>query len=478
MVRGRSGVDPGLRRIRVPPPLIGRRVGAGGGASLQPNAGPAGEPELTARFWLAVVLTGVGAGLFGIALTAVLVGVEHLAYGYSTGTFTEAVERVDGVHRAVALAVAAVVGGIGFFLLARCTRGQRCDGDDAVWSGAPLAWPRSLGTGVLSEVVIGLGASLGREAAPKLLGGVTGELLARSMGASPAQRRLLLACGAGAGLAAVYNVPLAGALFTAEVLLASPNLTVVLPALVCSGVATVVGWAWLPTQTVYAGVPQYSTSLPLTVFAAVAGPVVGVVAVGFVRLIAMVSHHRARGRWVLVAPAGALAALAGLGVWFPALFGNGKGIAADAFLGGGGAVVLLALAVLKPLVSALCLGSGMSGGLLTPTLSTGAALGGGLGWLVATVVPGTPVGAYALVGAAAMLGAGMQAPLTALVLVVELTGSGLGLAVPLVIATVSATLVARRIDGYSIYSARLPARPEAVAGKVGDVTSGVGISGP
>jgi chloride channel protein, CIC family len=453
-----AAVEPGRRRIRVPPPLIGHRVASGRGASEQPNAGPDGEPLLTARFWVALVVTGVGAGLFGIAMTAVLVGVEHLAYGYTTGTFTDAVERVDGLHRAVALAVAAVVGGVGWFLLARTTPGQRSDADEAVWDDAPLAWPRSLGTGVLSEVVIGLGASLGREAAPKLLGGVAGELLARWTRLDLVQRRLLVACGAGAGLAAVYDVPVAGALFTAEVLLACPNLTVVLPALVCSGVATVVGWAWLPLQLVYLGVPAYSTTVPVTVFAVLAGPLMGLAAVGFVRLVAAVSHHRARGRWVLVAPAGALAVLAVLGVGFPQLLGNGKGIAADAFAGGGTVLVLLALAVLKPLVTAACLGSGMSGGLLTPTLSTGAALGGALGAIVAAVVPGTPVGACALIGAAAMLGAGMQAPLTALVMVIELTGSGLGLALPLVIATASATLVARRVDGYSIYSARLPAR--------------------
>ncbi len=141
------------------------------------------------------------------------------------------------------------------------------------------------------------------------------------------------------------------------------------------------------------------------------------------------------------------------------MFGNGKGIAFDAFLGQSGASLLLALLVLKPLVTAMCLGSGASGGLLTPTLSTGAALGGFLGLAWSLLWPGTPAGVFALIGAAAMLGAGMQVPLTALVLIVELTHTGFTLTVPLIIATGLATVVARQVDGYSIYTGRLAARP-------------------
>lgn len=119
------------------------------------------------------------------------------------------------------------------------------------------------------------------------------------------------------------------------------------------------------------------------------------------------------------------------------------------------------LAVLKPLVTAMCLGSGASGGLFTPTLCTGALLGAALGGAWSALWPGTPVGTFALVGAAAMIGAGMQALLAGLVLVLELTGTGFAIAVPLVVATLVATAVARWLDGYSIYSARLAAQPTA-----------------
>lgn len=444
-------------RIRVPAPLLGRRIATGRGATEQPNAGGDGEAALTPRFWAAVLLTGVVAGLFGAAMMALLTTVEHIGFGYDSGSFQSGVEQASGVRRAVALLVAGVIGGVGWYLLRRFTKGQRAEADEAAWSGAALSWPRSLGTSVLSEIVIGLGASLGREAAPKLMGAVSGSLLARWTGLDAGQRRLLVACGAGAGLAAVYDVPLAGALFTAEILVGVITLPVALPALVCSGVATVTAWVYLPAQATYLGVPDYPLTPSALVWAVLAGPVIGLVAVAFIRLVAFVSHHRASGRAVLVAPLVAFGVLAGIGQVYPQLFGNGKGIALDAFLGQGSLLLLLALFVLKPLVTVLCLGSGASGGLLTPTLSTGAALGGFLGLAWSLLWPGTPVGVYALIGAAAMLGAGMQAPLTALVLVLELTDTGFALMVPLVIATALATVVARRVDGYSIYSGRLAA---------------------
>ena len=134
-------------------------------------------------------------------------------------------------------------------------------------------------------------------------------------------------------------------------------------------------------------------------------------------------------------------------------------MAHDAFLGSAGLVLLLALFALKPLVTALCLGSGASGGLFTPTLSTGAVLGGAAGIAWSLALAGVAGRRVRLVGAAAMLGAAMQAPLAGLALILELTHGGFAIMIPMVAATVTATVVARQIDGYSIYSARLRAHP-------------------
>jgi H+/Cl- antiporter ClcA len=427
----------------------------------QPNATGDQDVPLTVRFWLMVVLTGIGTGLFGVLLMMLLFTVEDLAFGPGAGrgSFEAAVQAASWTHRIVPLVTAGVIGGVGWFLLRRWTPGKRSDVDDTIWTGdGTLSFRRCAGTSVLSEIVVGLGASLGREAAPKLMGGVCGSLLARWTGLSVAQRRLLVACGAGAGLAAVYNVPLGGALFTAEVLCGTIRLPVMLPALGCSWVATLVTWIYLPSLATYAHIPDYPFRASVMVWALLAGPLIGMVAVGFIRLVASVSHHQPTGRWSLLAPLVAFLVLGAVGLAYPQLYGNGKDMAHDAFLGSGGVLLFAALFVLKPLLTCLCLGSGASGGLFTPTMSTGAVLGGFLGAAWSLMWPGAPIGAYAMIGAAAMIGAGMQAPLAALALVLELTHSGFGLMVPMMAATLSATAVARYLDGYSIYSARLSAR--------------------
>ena len=447
--------------MRVPPPLIIRRLPSGRGATEQPNATGDGDAALTPVFWGMVVLTGVAAGLFGDLMMLLLFTVQHLAFGYHAGPLETAVARASDTRRLIVLLMAGVFGGVAWFGLRRYTQGERTDIDDVVWDGGmTLSFRRSLGTSVISEVVIGMGASIGRENAPKLLGGASASVLAGWARLSPAQRRLLMACGGGAGLAAVYNVPLGGALFTAEIMLGTITVPVVLPALACSAIATATGWLYLPGHATYLDIPAYRFTVPLLTWSLLAGPLIGLVASGYIRLIGWVTHHQAGGRAVLAAPAAAFGVLALIAFAYPQLLGNGKDMAHDAFLGAGSLTLLLALAALKPLVTALCVGSGAAGGLFTPTLSTGAVLGAAAGIAWSHAWPGSPPGAYALAGAAAMLGAAMQAPLTGLALIMELTHGGFAIMIPMIAATVTASVIARHIDGYSIYTARLRARPD------------------
>ena len=443
-------------RVRVPSPLIPWRLPSGRGATEQPNATGDGDAPLTLRFWALVVLTGVATGLFGDLMMLLLFNVEHVAYGYHTGTLEAAVHRVGDVRRLVPLLAAGLFGGVAWHLLRRFTPGERSDIDDVIWEREDrLSFRRSFLTSVISEIVVGLGASIGRENAPKLMGGASASVLADWGKLTPGQRRLLMACGGGAGLAAVYNVPLGGALFTAEIMLGTITLPVILPALVCSGIATVTAWIYLPSHPTYLNVPNYHLTAPIMVFALVAGPVIGLIATGYIRLIGWVTHFQITGWPAIAAQVAAMGLLGVIGFAYPQLFGNGRDIASDGFTGAGGFVFFLALFLLKPLVTSAMLGSGASGGLFTPTLATGAALGAAAGIAWSLAWPGSPSGAYALVGAAAMLGAAMQAPLSALALVLELINGGFSLLIPMITATAIATMIARVVDGYSIYSARL-----------------------
>ena len=443
-------------RLRVPPPLLKRRIASGRGAMEQPNVTQE-DAALTPVFWVSVVLTGVATGLFGDLLMWILATSERVAFGYHSGSYQAAVARTSSLHRVSTLLVAGVLGAIMWYFIRRYLRHEKAEIDDSLWNGdGELGIRRSLLTSIASEVVIGMGASIGREAAPKLMGGASGSVLSHWLKLSPAQKRLLVACGGGAGLAAVYNVPLGGAIFTAEVLLGSFALPTVLPALACSLIATMVAWVYLPSGATYPDIPSYRFSGSLMVWSLAAGIIIGLLAVFYVRLIGWCAHRRAKGASIFWVMPLAFLVLGVLGIWYPELFGNGKDMAHEAFLGVVGIGLFFALFALKPFVTALTLGSGASGGVFTPFLATGAVFGAFFGAAWIHLWPGTPVGAFALVGGAAMVGASMQAPLAGIVLVLELSHSGFRIMIPMMAATLIATFLVRHIDGYSIYSARLP----------------------
>jgi len=457
MFKNRSGES---QRQRFPQPLIKSRIASGRGAMEQPNV-TSDDAPLTPKFWIALCLTGVATGLFGIALMWVLRLFERLAFNYHSGSYSSAVSATSGLHRVIMLVISGLVGAVGWYFIRRYLKNEKSEIDEAVWTGdGELSLRRSFLTSFLSEIVIGLGASIGREAAPKLMGGVSGSVLSHWFNLTPSQKRLLVACGGGAGFAAVYNVPLGGAIFTAEVLIGSFSLPTVLPALACSLIATLTGWLYLSSGPTYGHIPNFKFSASIMVWSIFAGLIIGVLATGYVRLIGFVAHKRAKGSSIFWKMPMAFAAVGVVGIWYPELFGNGKEMANSAFLGLGSAGLLFMLFALKPFVTSVTLGSGAAGGLFTPFLSTGAALGAFLGIMWSHLWPGTPIGAYALVGAAAMIGAAMQAPLAGLVIVFELTQNGFHLMVPMVVATVIATTLVRQVDGYSIYSARLPRKEE------------------
>src|SRR5271165_4173805 len=190
-------------RRRRPQPLLKQRMPSGRGAMDQPNITSGGAGVLTPRFWVMVVLAGIAAGLLGALMMAILFNVQYAAFGYHAGSLEHGAEQASAARRVASLLIAGVFGGVAWFLLRRYTKGEPSELDEAVWNGdGRPSFLRCLGTSVISEIVIVMGASIGREAAPKLLGGASGSVLAGWGGLSAQQRRLLVACGGGAGLAA------------------------------------------------------------------------------------------------------------------------------------------------------------------------------------------------------------------------------------------------------------------------------------
>jgi chloride channel protein, CIC family len=409
----------------------------------------------SARFWLAIVLTGLGTGVSAAALTLILQAVQHHAWPGTDTTLVDAASQATPWRHFLVLLGAGLATGAGQIILVRLTSSNSIDITEAIWfsAGRLPAW-RTLGSAVLSVIVVGMGASLGREGAPKQAGAVVANILSDRASLSDEQRRLLVACGAGAGLAAAYGVPLGGALFALEVLRGMLALRLVLPALLASVIAAATAWLVLPNAPTYF-IPQFATSASNLASIFLIGPVAGLVSVGFVRMVAWADRNRPEGWWRLVAPVVALGLLGLISIAFPQLLGNGKDVAQLAFTDQLPFALLAALLILKPAATILCLGSGVPGGLFTPSLALGALLGAVLGHVCALLLPGLQPALVAVMGAGAVLAATTQGPISAVVLMMELTGQDRSFIAPLMLAVVIATLVSRAIEPRSIYDARL-----------------------
>ncbi|MHB8491628.1 MAG: chloride channel protein [Solirubrobacteraceae bacterium] len=417
-------------------------------------------------FWAIVAAIGVVAGLAGAAFMMLLHAVQHLVWSYRAGDFLNAVQHASAQHVVLVLAGAGALAALGALGLRRLRGLGGSEVSEAVWldEGHMRLGP-SLTRGTLSILVVAMGASIGREAAPQLAGGAFASRICERAGIPAWQRKLLVACGAGAGMAAVYNIPLGGALFAVEVLLGSLSLPLVLPALATSVIATAVAWVALPTGPTY-HVPAFGISPSQIVWAVIVGPLAGLAAALWIRLVSLAHRSRPTGwRGRIVAPLVALTALGGIAVAYPQLLGNGKDTVQLVFTAQLGVGLLAVLAVLKPIVTAACLGSGAPGGLFTPTLTYGVLLGALLGHAWIAIWPGAPVASYAVIGGAAVLAASMQGPLAAVVMTLELTHHTDTLMVPLLVAVVGATVLTRSMGLQSIYSARLrPGSQPAIQG--------------
>ena len=408
-----------------------------------------------ARFWLAVLLTGIATGIGAAVLTRLLEVVQHFMWKGAGTNLLDATEHASPWRHILVLLGAGLVTGAGQIVLKRLSSGNGIDTTAAIWfhAGRLPAW-RTLGSALLSVIIVGMGVSLGREGAPKQAGSVMANFFSDRARLSDEQRRLLVACGAGAGMGAAYGVPLGGALFSLEVMRGVLALRYVLPALFASVVATAVSWVALPDAPTYL-IPAYPSSISCVAWALLAGPIAGVASVGYVRLITWADRNKPEGWLRLAAPVLALGLLGAVSIWFPQLLGNGKDISQLAFTNQVAPALLLMLLALKPAATAMCVRSGAPGGLFTPSLTVGALLGGALGYAWSRFWPGVPPGLFAVLGAAAVLAATTQVPISTVVLMMELTGRDRSFIVPLLLAVATATLVARTIEPRSIYDARL-----------------------
>ena len=311
---------------------------------------------------------------------------------------------------------------------------------------------------VASAICIGFGGSAGREGPIVQIGASLGSTVGQFFEMSADRIRMLVACGAAGGIAATFNAPVAGVIFALEVILGEFAVRHFSTVVVSSVAASVVSQIFIGSETTFS-LPTYSMhsawEFALYIFLGVLAGAVGVV---FSRTLNMAEDffEGLKAPEYLKPAVGALG-VGVIGIWLPDIFGVGYESMEQVLRSESSALLWIGLLlVFKIIATSLTLGSGGSGGVFAPALFIGAMFGGLFGNLVVMVFPGmtAPSGAYAIVAMAAVFSAAARAPITAVLILFEMTGD-YRIIMPLMLATVIATVVAGYLDKESIYTLRL-----------------------
>jgi CIC family chloride channel protein len=300
-----------------------------------------------------------------------------------------------------------------------------------------------------------------------VLGATVGSALGRVLRFQPRHLKILVGCGAAAGIAGAFNAPFAGAFFALEEILGSFSIGAFSPVVIASVVGALTVRTFLGTHPAF-HMPEIGDAHPVAnaLLYPLLGVVCGLASALYSRLdsaMPAVMRRLPGPAWVRPLVGGAL--VGGIVVASRGLLaGNGHLAIPPAVFGGLAWYALIALALAKILATAITLGSGGSGGVFTPALFIGASLGGGSGVLVNTLLPGQVVhpAAWALVGMAGLVSGATRAPLTAIFMVFELTNDSAYVA-PLMIVSVVAFVTAKRFATYGLYDGWLAARGQHIS---------------
>lgn len=394
------------------------------------------------RLFLATATLGMGTGLVGIACHYLLEGVQRIAFGSSLTPLLKQFEEAGRVRRFLVLCVTGcLAAGFWYVLQKRSKILSIKDQMVSVGEKEPAFIAQMLHA-VMQVVIVGAGASVGKEGAPRELGALLGGRLSNYFFLTVEERRTLIACGAGAGLAAVYQVPFASSLFVFETLGLAYSwqnlLLVVSTSYLAAGLAhPIVGHGSLYQMASVSW--TVSSFLQAILLALLVTPL----ALVFTSLSKRASRKRRKDQAVLWFLPLAFLVLGSLVAFFPIFMGNGQ-VLAQALLSSQPIPYLPLALVVKGLLVYLLLRNGAYGGTLTPSF----ALGIGAGYLVTllflTLGLDLNPAMVMLLGATVFLGTTLKAPLTAVALVLGFTGQSLSLPLPLAVAVGLSTVIRKK----------------------------------
>ena len=311
-----------------------------------------------------------------------------------------------------------------------------------------------------SAICIATGGSVGQEGPIVQIGSGLGSTLAQWLRLPPERIRTCVACGAAAGIAATFNAPVAGCLFALEIILGDFAVGQFAPVVVSAVTSTVISRTLLGSAPLFV-IPKYSLVSPweLVPYTAL-GILAGVLAVAFVIVLFSSEELWERTQlpvWLQPVLGGLLVGAIGIAV--PEVFSRGYDSVTHALDGRLLATAMVLYVVSKLVATSLTLGAGGSGGIFAPSLFMGAMLGGAVGVAAQQLAwfPVAPPGAYALVGMGAVVAATTHGPITAIIILFELTND-YKIILPLMISCILSTLIATRIKKESIYTIKLARR--------------------
>ncbi len=468
-IGARTEVPEPRRATRYPwRPLPGWRVGATGFGLI--------------RMSLLAFSVGVVAGL-GAFVFRELIGLVHnvlflgkFAFDYDANLFTPASPWGAGVILVPVIGAVVVT-----FLVVNFAPEARGHGVpevmDAIYYGEGKIRPVvALVKSLASAFAIGSGASVGREGPIVQIGSSFGSTLGQLIRMNPAQRIVLIAAGAGAGIAATFNTPIGGVLFAIELMLPEVSVNTFLPVAVATGTATFIGRIFFGTHPSFQVPPilalpaEPGWAVVILLLYIVLGGIVGVAAAAYTRGLYALEDwfERIPNNYLRHCLGMVLVGLLMYGLFrgFGHYYVEGVGYATiQAILTGqlNFAGVLALLFICKLAATSLSLGSGSSGGIFSPSLFMGATLGAAFAGLILTLAPSVPVNlpAFAMIGMGAMVGGATGAAMTAVTMIFEMTRD-YGIVLPMILAVAVALGVRRMLSRENIYTLKLTRRGHAI----------------
>ena len=413
--------------------------------------------EYTVTITLAIFI-GVLGGFGAIGFRLLIRAFERISYG-SGPDLVDIVLSIPWYWKVLIPAIGGSVVGPLIFFFAREAKGHGVpEVMEAVAMRSGVIRKRVvIVKSLASAVCMGSGGSVGREGPIVQIGAAIGSALGQILSVSGNRLRNLVGCGAAAGIAATFNAPIAGAIFALEVILGEFEMGTFGPIVLASVMATVVSRAFLGNYPAF-NIPQYNL---VSIWEIPAYLVMGFLA-GLVALLFTKTLYKSEDLWdelkvpEYVKPALGGLAIGSLSVFFPQILGVGYETITVALLGRVPWFLLFILVFVKIAATSLTIGSGGSGGIFAPSLFIGAMMGGIYGHIVHHLFPYVTAssGAYSLVGMGAIVAGTTHAPITAILIIFELTDD-YHIILPLMMTCIVSALTASQLKRASIYTMKL-----------------------